>query len=72
MLLAPGLGGTTVLQGFTGHDRACYPSCQYIKWVLVFSDWAQDLVAFRKGLTGTSDDCGLRHLSLSALIRGLR
>jgi hypothetical protein len=31
VLLALGLGGTTVRQGFTGHDRADYLSCQYIK-----------------------------------------
>jgi hypothetical protein len=27
---------------FTSDDRTDYLSCQYIKWVLVFRDWAQE------------------------------
>ena len=41
VLLWEGAGETEVRRVFTGHDRADYLSCQYIKWVLVFRDWAQ-------------------------------
>ncbi len=33
---------TMVKRLFTGYDRTDYLSCQYIKWVLVFKDWAQN------------------------------
>jgi hypothetical protein len=33
--------GTKVRRTFTRYDRPDYRNCQYIKWVLVFRNWAQ-------------------------------
>jgi hypothetical protein len=35
-------GGTMLRRVFTSDGRADYLSCQYIKWVLVFRNWAQE------------------------------
>src|SRR5260370_21199475 len=36
-----GRGPVCSVRVFTSYDRADCRSCQYIKWVLVFRDWAQ-------------------------------
>jgi hypothetical protein len=40
-LLGRGAGETMVWRVFTSYDRADYRSCQYLYWVLIFTDWAQ-------------------------------
>jgi hypothetical protein len=40
-LVRRGAGETMLRQVFTSYNRTNYLSCQYIKWVLVFRDWAQ-------------------------------
>jgi hypothetical protein len=42
VLLARGAGETMVRPILTGYDRIDCRTCQYLKWVLVFRDWAQD------------------------------
>jgi len=36
-----GDGETMVRRTFTSNDTKDYRNCQYLKWVLVFRDWAQ-------------------------------
>ncbi len=42
VLLGRGAGETKVRRVFTSYDRTDYRSCQYLYWVLVFRDWAQN------------------------------
>src|SRR5712691_8640181 len=41
VLLGRGVGETKLRRVFTSDDRTDCRSCQFIKWVLVFRDWAQ-------------------------------
>jgi hypothetical protein len=52
MLLGRRASETMVAQVFTSDDRTDYRSCQYIKWVLVFRDWAQNSTSIRKRQEG--------------------
>src|SRR5229473_7275713 len=40
-MLGRGAGETMVRRLFTSYDRTDYRSCQYLYWVLIFTDWAQ-------------------------------
>jgi hypothetical protein len=47
-LVRRGAGETRVRRIFTSNDRTDYLSCQYIKWVLIFRDWAQAREVIRR------------------------
>jgi hypothetical protein len=40
-----GADETKVRRTFTSHNRAGCRNCQYLKWILVFRDWAQESMA---------------------------
>lgn len=50
-----GAGETKVRRTFTGHDTTDCRSCQYIKWVLVFKDWAQRAATSRRRDRGANE-----------------
>jgi hypothetical protein len=68
VLLRRGACETKIKRVFTSYDRTDCRSCQYIKWVLVFRDWAQNSMSINgdKG-PHTAEGTGLACDAPSAL-----